>query len=138
MGAPINLPISSKSSRAYLFPQSIRTHYFCNGPVSVDPICQLRRRRLRRRRRRAAAAAELLSARWGLHGLRLGASAEGGGYKISRPLPKAASNWRDQPPGPRASAVCCDAMEATAHGALLAGQATDDYYYYYYYCFYYF
>ena len=28
-----------KSARAYLFPQSVKTHYFCSGPISVDPIC---------------------------------------------------------------------------------------------------
>ena len=28
-----------KSARAYLFPQSIKIHYFCSGPTSVDPIC---------------------------------------------------------------------------------------------------
>ena len=28
-----------KSARAYLFPQSVKTHYFCSGPVSVGPIC---------------------------------------------------------------------------------------------------
>ena len=28
-----------KSARAYLFPQSVRIHYFCSGPISVDPIC---------------------------------------------------------------------------------------------------
>ena len=27
------------SSRAYLFPQSVKMHYFCSGPISVDPIC---------------------------------------------------------------------------------------------------
>ena len=26
-----------KSDRAYLFPQSVRIHYFCSGPISVDP-----------------------------------------------------------------------------------------------------
>ena len=28
-----------KSSRACLFPQSVKIHYFCSGPISVDPIC---------------------------------------------------------------------------------------------------
>ena len=28
-----------KSARAYLFPQPIEIHYFCSGPISVDPIC---------------------------------------------------------------------------------------------------
>ena len=26
-------------ARAYLSPQSVKIHYFCSGPVSVDPIC---------------------------------------------------------------------------------------------------
>ena len=30
----------SKSGKfAYLFPHSVKTHYFCCGPISVDPIC---------------------------------------------------------------------------------------------------
>ena len=29
-----------KSARAYLFPQSVKLHYFCSGPISVDPICR--------------------------------------------------------------------------------------------------
>ena len=37
------LPLSCfylpKSARACLFPQSVKIHYFCSGPVSVDPIC---------------------------------------------------------------------------------------------------
>ena len=28
-----------KSARAYLFPQPVKTCYFCSGPVCVDPIC---------------------------------------------------------------------------------------------------
>ena len=28
-----------RSARAYLFPQSVKSHYFCSGPISVDPIC---------------------------------------------------------------------------------------------------
>ena len=28
-----------KWGQAYLFPQSVRIHYFCIGPISVDPIC---------------------------------------------------------------------------------------------------
>ena len=28
-----------KSAWAYLFPQSIKIHHFCSGPVSADPIC---------------------------------------------------------------------------------------------------
>ena len=27
-----------KSARSYLFPQSFKIHYFCSGPISVDPI----------------------------------------------------------------------------------------------------
>ena len=28
-----------KSARAYLFPQSVKIHDFCSGPISLDPIC---------------------------------------------------------------------------------------------------
>ena len=28
-----------QSARACLFPQSVKFHYFCSGPISVDPIC---------------------------------------------------------------------------------------------------
>ena len=28
-----------KSAWAYLFPQSVKAHYFCSGPISADPIC---------------------------------------------------------------------------------------------------
>ena len=28
-----------RSARAHLFPQSVEIHYFCSGPISVDPIC---------------------------------------------------------------------------------------------------
>ena len=28
-----------KSAREHLFSQSVKTHYFCGGPRSVDPIC---------------------------------------------------------------------------------------------------
>ena len=28
-----------KSARAYLFPQSVKRHYFCSGTISLDPIC---------------------------------------------------------------------------------------------------
>ena len=28
-----------KRARAYLFPQAVKIHYFCSGPMSVDPIC---------------------------------------------------------------------------------------------------
>ena len=27
-----------KSARAYILPQSVRTHYFCSGPMRADPI----------------------------------------------------------------------------------------------------
>ena len=27
-----------ESARAHLFPQSVEIHYFCSGPISVDPI----------------------------------------------------------------------------------------------------
>ena len=32
------------NARAYLFPQSVKIHYFCSGPVSVDPTCPQPRR----------------------------------------------------------------------------------------------
>ena len=28
-----------KSARAYLFPEYVKMHYFCSGPMNVDPIC---------------------------------------------------------------------------------------------------
>ena len=28
-----------KGARSYLFPQSVKIHDFCSGPVSVDPVC---------------------------------------------------------------------------------------------------
>ena len=28
-----------KSAMAYLFLQSVKMHYFCSGPIGVDPIC---------------------------------------------------------------------------------------------------
>ena len=28
-----------KSARTYLFPRSVKIHYVCGGPISVDPIC---------------------------------------------------------------------------------------------------
>ena len=28
-----------RSATAYLLPQSDQIHYFCGGPISVDPIC---------------------------------------------------------------------------------------------------
>ena len=28
-----------KSARAYLFPKSVKIHYLCSGPLSVDPTC---------------------------------------------------------------------------------------------------
>ena len=33
-----------RSARAYLFPRSVKIHYFCSGPISVDPICPQPRR----------------------------------------------------------------------------------------------
>ena len=43
-----------KSARAYLFPQSVKVHYFCGGPISADPICPQPRRGHRHRQRRGA------------------------------------------------------------------------------------
>ena len=28
-----------KSTKAYLFHQSVKMNYFCSGPIRVDPIC---------------------------------------------------------------------------------------------------
>ena len=38
---PVKLLLSSpKKARAYPFPQSVKIHYFCSGPISsADPIC---------------------------------------------------------------------------------------------------
>ena len=36
---PLTYLFLPKSARAYLFPQSVKIHYFCSGPISVDPIC---------------------------------------------------------------------------------------------------
>ena len=37
---PLTYLYLPESARAYLFPQSVKTHhYFCSGPISVDPIC---------------------------------------------------------------------------------------------------
>ena len=43
----------TKSARAYLFSQLVKIHYFCSGPISVDPICPQPRyeEQLRRRKR---------------------------------------------------------------------------------------
>ena len=35
---PLTYLYLPKSARAYLFPQSVKTHYFRSGPISVDPI----------------------------------------------------------------------------------------------------
>ena len=39
VGLPLSYSDLPKSARAYLFPQSVKIHYFCSGPFSVDPIC---------------------------------------------------------------------------------------------------
>ena len=36
---PLTYLYLPKSARAYLFPQSVKIHYFCSGPIRVDPIC---------------------------------------------------------------------------------------------------
>ena len=36
---PLTYLYLTKSARAYLFPQSVKIHDFCSGPISVDPIC---------------------------------------------------------------------------------------------------
>ena len=32
---PLAYSYLAKSARAYLFPQSVKIHYFCSGPISV-------------------------------------------------------------------------------------------------------
>ena len=39
LGTPVNLFLSPQSARVYLFPLSVKNHYFSSGPISVDPIC---------------------------------------------------------------------------------------------------
>ena len=36
---PLTYFCLTKSARAYFFSQSVKHHYFCSGPISVDPIC---------------------------------------------------------------------------------------------------
>ena len=36
---PLNYFYIPKHASAYLFPQSVKIHDFCSGPISVDPIC---------------------------------------------------------------------------------------------------
>ena len=36
---PLTYVCLPKSARANLFPQSVKIHYFCSSPISVDPIC---------------------------------------------------------------------------------------------------
>ena len=36
---PLTYMYLPKSARACLFSQSVKVHYFCSGPISVDPIC---------------------------------------------------------------------------------------------------
>ena len=36
---PLTCLYLPKSARAHLFPQSVKIHHFCSGPISVDPIC---------------------------------------------------------------------------------------------------
>ena len=42
---PLTYVYLPKSARAYLFPQSAKTHYFCSCPVSADPILSATSRR---------------------------------------------------------------------------------------------
>ena len=39
---PLTYLYITKSARAYLFPQSVKFHYFCSGPMSVDPFVRNR------------------------------------------------------------------------------------------------
>ena len=39
LGTPVNLLVSSQKCQGVPFPQSVKPHVFCSGPISVDPIC---------------------------------------------------------------------------------------------------
>ena len=79
----------SQSARACLFPQSVKYHYFCSGPTSVDPICPFPRGR-------RSARSNATGSRVNLLGLRRVATAS------SRR--KALLEKRPEGPGPRCGA----------------------------------
>ena len=37
LGTPVDLLLSSQKWQGELFPQPVKIHYFCSGPISVDP-----------------------------------------------------------------------------------------------------
>ena len=39
MGTPVILLLSSQKCQGIPFPPSVKIHYFCSGPIRVDPIC---------------------------------------------------------------------------------------------------
>ena len=39
MGTPVNVLLYSQKCQDVPFFQSVKIHYFCSGPISVDPIC---------------------------------------------------------------------------------------------------
>ena len=39
LGNPVNLLLSPQKCQGVPFPQSVKIHYFCSGPIGVDPIC---------------------------------------------------------------------------------------------------
>ena len=36
---PLTYIYLPQSARTYIFPQSVKIHYFCSGLISADPIC---------------------------------------------------------------------------------------------------
>ena len=38
-GTPVNLLLYSQKCKSVPFPQSVNTHYFFSGPISVEPVC---------------------------------------------------------------------------------------------------
>ena len=39
LGTPVNLLLYYQKCQGVPFSQSVKAHYFCSGPISVDPIC---------------------------------------------------------------------------------------------------
>ena len=54
-----------KSARAYLFPQSVKTRYFCSGPISVSPHSSAAEARRRPRARGVLRVPEVVPGRDG-------------------------------------------------------------------------
>ena len=88
---PLTYTYLPKSARAYLFPQSARIHYFCSGPLSVDPICPQANKAARRpepkmgRTRTSERSVAALTER----SQSLGSNPRGRPSAVQRPLPRA-------------------------------------------------